>query len=589
MSNDPFTNLFTEVLDLGETASNIRSEDKTENSMDSNEDKLLRFRALQIRADVAELLGLTDQGLRFQLYGQGKQTRYKHFEIPKKSGIGTRKILAPNKPWKKVQHALLRYLELFYEPRSSAHGFIGKRSVLTNASPHLRKRWVLNLDLKDFFRHITFRRVFGLFLKKPFSCPREVAVVLAQIVTHEDELPQGSPTSPLISNMIAARLDSRLNKLAKKFRCRYTRYADDITFSSIAEKFPAEIAEVSIEFSEANCRLGNRLVRLIEDNGFQVNEAKVRVRTPRQRQEVTGLVVNRKLNVPREFVREVRAILYDWKNRDLEECARRFSRKVTGSAETINSGRFKQIVHGKIDYIGAVRGRADETYLKYLGEFARLAPDAITEKTTRRLREQDFYSSILDKLIVVEVEYPDIFIEERDGNQGTAFFLKDVGLITCAHLFQENKIKIEVFRRYEPDERVRANIDLFDDQADIAGLWHTLKDAHYFEPSNREVKLGDPIFLTGFPKYSHWNIGFVSPGTVTGIRRDYVNNPRIQISANIISGNSGGPVFDKDWKVIGIAARGADDQDGARETEFHGVIPLSEVYRILGLKNKADS
>ena len=421
MSNELFPEIQPSVPIVGSSQS--ENELSAEEIRETN---IAKFRALHTREDIAALLGLSDQGLRFQLYGRGKRQRYNQFLIPKKSG-GARKILAPNEPWKKVQRRLLEYLELFYEPRSSAHGFINERSVLTNAKAHVRKRWVLNLDLKDFFREITFPRVFGLFSKSPFNCSREVATVLAQIVIHDGELPQGAPTSPLISNMIAARLDSRLNKLAKKFRCRYTRYSDDITFSTNSQDFPTEIAEVTADLSKTECRLSHRLVRLIEENGFHINEEKVRVRTPRQRQEVTGVIVNRRINVPREFIREIRAILSDCKRRGWENAAQRFAMKTRiMPGKTLTPDRFKHIVRGKIEYIGAVRGRTDMIYLRYLAEFARLAPEFASEKTLSWLREQDKYQSVLDKLVIVEVDYPSGLIP----NGGTAFFLKDVGLVT---------------------------------------------------------------------------------------------------------------------------------------------------------------
>ena len=313
----------------------------------------------------------------------------------------------------------------------------------------------------------------------------------------------------------------------------------------------------------------------------------MRVRTPRQRQEVTGVIVNRRINVPREFIREIRAILSDCKRRGWENAAQRFAMKTRiMPGKTLTPDRFKHIVRGKIEYIGAVRGRTDMIYLRYLAEFARLAPEFASEKTLSWLREQDKYQSVLDKLVIVEVDYPSGLIP----NGGTAFFLKDVGLVTCAHLFKEKRCEIEVFRRTEPDKKSRANINVTDEGKDIAVLYNSLATAHYFEPSTRDVKIGDTVYLTGFPKYSEWNVGIVSQGEVTAIRHDYVHkNPRIQINADIIYGNSGGPVFDKNWKVIGIAARGAESQDAASETEFHGVIPISEVYKLLGSTETEES
>ena len=114
---------------------------------------------------------------------------------------------------------------------------------MTNAYIHKRRRYVLNLDLEDFFPSFNFGRVRGFFIKdKHFALHERVETIIAQIACHDNELPQGSPCSPVISNLIAHLLDVRLARLAKAHKCTYSRYADDITFSTNRKEFPSDLA-----------------------------------------------------------------------------------------------------------------------------------------------------------------------------------------------------------------------------------------------------------------------------------------------------------------------------------------------------------
>jgi RNA-directed DNA polymerase len=128
-------------------------------------------------------------------------------------------------------------------PKSLSHGFEKHRSIVTNAWAHKNRRFVLNLDIADFFPSINFGRVRGFFMKnRGYALHERVATVIAQIACFNNELPQGSPCSPIISNLVAHLLDVRLANLAKQTRCTYTRYADDLTFSTNQREFPVELA-----------------------------------------------------------------------------------------------------------------------------------------------------------------------------------------------------------------------------------------------------------------------------------------------------------------------------------------------------------
>jgi retron-type reverse transcriptase len=200
---------------------------------------------------IAGLLGYTASGLSFILYKKAAALKYTKFEIPKRGG-GTRQISAPSSDLKLLQRRVADLLQNCAElirvangrDDQISHGFKRKRSIITNAKVHRNRRYVFNLDLKDFFGHINFGRVRGFFIKdRDFSLHPDVATILAQIACYENALPQGSPCSPVISNLVAHILDIHLVQLAANAGCSYSRYADDLTFSTNKRSFPPAIAE----------------------------------------------------------------------------------------------------------------------------------------------------------------------------------------------------------------------------------------------------------------------------------------------------------------------------------------------------------
>src|SRR5207253_3206344 len=153
---------------------------------------------------------------------------FRSFEVRKRAG-GARTIAAPRGALRLLQVKLLNILSEVFDPRESVHGFVRDRSIVTNADRHKGRPVLLNVDLQDFFPSINFGRVRGVFMAKPYSLPPNVATVLAQLCCLANQLPQGAPTSPIIANMVCARLDGQLQRLAKATDATYTRYADDIT------------------------------------------------------------------------------------------------------------------------------------------------------------------------------------------------------------------------------------------------------------------------------------------------------------------------------------------------------------------------
>lgn len=327
---------------------------------------LQNFYALQTRQDVARLLGVEDQSLRYFLYGIPEKKRYRTFQIPKRKG-GARTICTPCNELKTLQRKLNDVLKCVYRPKGAVHGFVEQRSILTNAEPHVRKAWLLNVDLKDFFDSVNFGRVRGMFLKPPYSLGTEAATVLAQIACFQGRLPQGAPTSPIITNMICSSMDGKLTGLARRHEVIYSRYADDLTFSTTRSEFPKELAYTN---EGGKVVLGRALLSVIEKSGFVVNEGKIFLNHKTSHQEVTGLTVNRFPNVRRSYLKNTRAILHNCAQKGVYEAARQYFEQKhiplnsIGSREEVER-RFQAVLRGRMQFIGQVKGIHSFYYRTY--------------------------------------------------------------------------------------------------------------------------------------------------------------------------------------------------------------------------------
>lgn len=284
--------------------------------------RLDSLKSTATRGDLAKLLLFKPAALAYILYKQAATAKYKTFEISKRGG-GKRIISAPIDALKVVQQKLSVLLQDCVDEINQAknrkdriaHGFKRKRSIITNARQHRNRRHVFNIDLEDFFPSINFGRVRGFFIHdNSFALNEDVATAIAQIACHENALPQGSPCSPVISNLIAHVLDMHLVRLASKVGCTYSRYADDLTFSTNKKVFPTGIARPS-ETDPHLWMPGAELQRLITHSGFRVNPTKTHMQYRASRQQVTGLVVNRRINVRQEYRHNVRAMVYNLLNK----------------------------------------------------------------------------------------------------------------------------------------------------------------------------------------------------------------------------------------------------------------------------------
>lgn len=291
---------------------------------------------------------------------KNQAARYRTFRIAKRARGETREIKAPVPGLQRIQRLLLLCMTaVFGQGHDSAHGFLPGRSVLTNAQPHADRTFVLNLDLKNFFPATHIGRVVAVLQLPPFRLPKQVAYLIANLCCDQGALPQGAPTSPLLTNVVCQRLDRRLRQLAARFKCHYTRYADDLTFSSNRHVFGPN-------FHAA-------LNAVLASEGYEQNLKKQRLQLPHMRQEVTGVVVNDFPNVPKDFLRQLRAMLHNWKTKGYAVASQTLANKTpqnsNGKAKRPSLNR---VVAGKIAYVGMVRGRQDQLYLTLVEQYLKL-------------------------------------------------------------------------------------------------------------------------------------------------------------------------------------------------------------------------
>ena len=340
---------------------------------------LLRERAASIKTDT-DLVQCINFILRSHLYQStsisvsdlrmysdlGNDERYSAFNIPKKRKGESRTISAPVDRLKLILKALNLLLSSCYRPPRFVTGFVYSSSVVDNARFHVGKRYVLNIDLKSFFDTIPTETIVMRLLDAPFSFPKTIAEKIVNLscllstAYNRTVLAQGSPLSPVLSNIFCEALDNDLYSLSLQYNVAFSRYADDITFSS----------------NERNIAPGtpffNSVAYSIRANGLLLNKDKVRLQNNHYRQSVTGLVVNEKVNVSRKYITDIRNLLYIWNRYDARAAYLRFSRhyqKCFPQVGRKSIPNFVDFLRGKINYLGLVKGKDDPTYIRYKAQF----------------------------------------------------------------------------------------------------------------------------------------------------------------------------------------------------------------------------
>jgi RNA-directed DNA polymerase len=516
----------------------------------SKDPSILRreFLDLETRADVARLLEVDERTLNYILHV--RSSNYDEFSIAKKTGAA-RKIHAPRGGLKILQKKLLQVFSTVYKTKSAVHGFTVDKTILSNAIVHRNRKFVFNIDIEDFFPSINFGRVRGLFMGIPYERNPTVATVLAQICCHLNGLPQGAPTSPIVSNMICAKLDSQLCSLARMNKMSYTRYADDITFSTTKLMFPKAVALTDPVSNQL--LVGEELRLIIETDGFRLNSRKIRLQRRDRRQQVTGLTVNVEPNVKKSLVNQVRSMLYSWGANGFVAAQDVFWLRWDRKARRKPNPDFKKVVKGKIDFIGFVTGKDSHAHAKFYWEYCRLDRKFPFRTITATDRACDFV--IRETLWVLESEYGEF-------KQGTGFYVEGLGIVTCRHVLEKTTL---AYHWRNPKRRFDIKTVWENEQNDLAIVQIDAKPrAQLGIQRAASSQIGDVITLYGFPDYHQQQTPVVEIGTIKGTRR-FDKTEQILISPMIVAGNSGGPVLDSRNRLLGIASRGpnnnAEDAD----------------------------
>jgi len=272
---------------------------------------------LMTLSDIASAMNLTTEDLVWLAYERSTSDtdHYSRFEIPKRSG-GTRLISSPKPKMRIAQSWINLNILNKLTPSQFCYAFRPKTSIVDNAKQHMNKRVIVKLDVKDFFPSITFSRIRGYFEFLGYN--PGVATVLALLCTDAPRvritmnarsqivaigarsLPQGACTSPGLANLIASRLDARLAGLIQTLEGQwsYTRYADDLTFSTTNGEPPIGqlIAAVS---------------RIAKDENFEIKSEKTRIMRSPRRQSVTGLIVGDEVRIPKATIKKMRSLFHN--------------------------------------------------------------------------------------------------------------------------------------------------------------------------------------------------------------------------------------------------------------------------------------
>ena len=552
-----------------------------------------RFYNLKTREDVADILGINEKSLRFFLYKIRPEKMYSSFTIPKKNGK-SREIHAPKPPLLNVQKKLASILSCVYKPKICAYGFIKGKSIVSHAEQHTQKMLLLNIDLKDFFSQIHFGRIRGMLIKPPYSIGLEAATTIAQIACYNGKLPQGAPSSPVLTNMICVPLDNQLMKLSKTRGYTYTRYADDITISTYKKSFDKDI--ISLEGEKVI--LGAKLTEVFKKNNFEINPDKVILRSQQMRQEVTGLTVNRFPNLRRSYIKQLRAILHSSDKYGLYLAAKTFVKSGNSNNAHIFDiiddetkkdeivDWFKKVLVGKINYIKQVKGPESITFLSFAKRY-----NEITETEYFVTEALDRLSSLIKHNTFV-IEYGD----DENYYQGSAFCLPEYGLLTSYHVTEKCHSSFSVKK---VDNRKPIEVCVVNHEADCITENHDTDFSLYaisfpstpfsFEIGNSEIlQIGSEVIVVGYPKYVMGNTAYIQRCQITALK-NYLGGPLYLVDGILAHGSSGGVVLNSEYKVVGLIKAGVDSYEEMDINENRGFVPLYEIISKIDEGNRSIS
>ncbi|MGJ4748147.1 reverse transcriptase domain-containing protein [Leptospira sp. SA-E8] len=499
-------------------------------------------------------VGISLKNLTYVAYVVPNELKYTQHKIHKFDGE-YREISIPNAILKNIQKNISLILESYYKPGGPVHGFVKERSILTNASQHLNSKWVLSLDIKDFFGSINYGRVYGILQKPPFDFDQKLSALVSQLLILDNKLPQGSPASPIISNIICAKMDRDFITFCKNRRLFYTRYADDITFSSQTRRFM--LADKSLDFE-----ILNHIKEIVRNNGFEINENKISYSYGKNGALITGLRVTDKVDVPRSNIRRLRSIIDKIRTLGYAGAEEEYISKYK-NRNRIYSEESKLInyINGQLSFIHMIRGPFDEVYKNYFEKFKTILPVELKAPSPK---------SLWDYIYIME--------SENEAIQGTAFQIADLGIISCAHTYAEDS---KVFYRKKFNPKYKLKKIKYDKDIDLAifkRYRHPIAEG-FLRNDKYAYKIGSKLRLLGFPNYRLGDTGIDMPIVITGSRM-VSGVERILVNTGIVAGNSGGPILDGNGHVVGVAVTGAENHGELDSTENHSFIPIKYLEKL---------
>jgi RNA-directed DNA polymerase len=485
---------------------------------------------------------------------------YRTFNISTKNKK-ERVIFAPDDRLAHLQRKVSRALKKIYRVRNPVHGFVRQKSIKTNALTHLRRKYLLNIDIEEFFPNISENRIVGLLIS--LGIDDDISWIIGKIVSFNESLPQGAPSSPIISNMICFRLDREIMEFAKESRFLFTRYADDITFSSHHPMNSAFAGAPPLAgYFDPNL-LSERLKSIFDSNGFVINSSKAHYADKFSRKIVTGLKVNEKINVNRTYIRNIRAALFSVDSLGLRAAQKKFEEKHGGKAKLASH------LQGKITWLGHIKGPSDSTFRSLAIKFNKLfSPQEIK------------YSPSVE-----EVTERSIWIvnNNEDCEQGTGFFVQGVGFVTAAHCVKSSS-QISLEHPSKPKVEFKAEVKFIDKHCDLAILDHHVPRSEYLELDllRGSPYKGEEVIAAGYPSFGPGDTLTIREGKILMLTPKH-GLKLIEVSQKLPGGMSGGPILTRGRQVAGVIHKGGVDE----ERDF--AIDVSVLHSVIASLPRNDS
>ena len=541
-----------------------------------------KFACIATNEQLADYCGVSWDELRMLAYAD-RVKRYTEWLVPKRNGEGYRRISSPMANLRRVQQAIARGLSEYYSPPDCVYGFVRGRNVAMNALQHTKKKVVLTLDLEDFFPSITASRVHGLF-EKVYKIPTPVVNTLTNLVSYNGSLPQGAPTSPILSNIICFKMDRSFLNFAANNGLTYTRYADDLVFSSTSAYSSRLLFDQKKSGIEG---VSDYLIGVIEANGFRINARKVHIANNGSRQLVNGIVVNKKCNIKRKLYREFRALFYRWRTEGYSSAfASYFENKqnshykdrIIDDGKPCDEATFVRHIRGRLDYYSMVisaNGRPTDPMARLWTQFHEITRESVPYLTYEKS--------------AVQLSY--VYDSEKDevpnAAESSGVIVCGI-LITCSHglpkeSFDKNGDNVLVEIRTPFNGRFSLKASSFIKYPDLDFAYAPL-ERECIEKGVRLInsayiaQAGERIVASGYaggntPSYS------VQASVLPGCSR----NGNVVVDRAFIRGMSGGPVFNTRHEVIGIVLKGSGESSYSKDGEYLPFNVLSDLEPFVSL------